>query len=199
MAYPPKIETLKGKQLTFKQRAWIDEYLKTGNATKAALKVYDTDDYKTASVIASENIAKLSYDWLMDVAGISDDRLLKKLQAKLDAQSNVIVGDKVYKEDDHSTQMRALDMAFKLKNRYPSSKVELTGRDGGPLQMEVLAGLAFLPKQNAKDTNTEPEGDAQMAITSLVYEPEEVQGTDMAQEGEEDNDSNLGTPETSVS
>lgn len=43
---------------TRKQAVFIEEVVKTGNGTKAALKAYDTDDYNTAKAIASENLAK---------------------------------------------------------------------------------------------------------------------------------------------
>ena len=46
-------------KLTPKQKIFVEEYLKTGNATKSALKAYDTN-YNTASVIASENLEKPS-------------------------------------------------------------------------------------------------------------------------------------------
>jgi phage terminase small subunit len=44
--------------LTKKQKEFADEYLATGNGTKAALKAYDTEDENTAAHIASDNIRK---------------------------------------------------------------------------------------------------------------------------------------------
>lgn len=46
------------KKLTPKQKEFVEEYAKTKNATKAALKAYDTTDYKTAQNIGSENLSK---------------------------------------------------------------------------------------------------------------------------------------------
>lgn len=47
------------KKLTPKQAKFVEEYAKNGgNGTQAALKAYDTLDYSTASVIASENFTK---------------------------------------------------------------------------------------------------------------------------------------------
>ena len=43
---------------TKKQRGFARDYVDTGNATKAALKNYDTQDINTAAVIGSENIRK---------------------------------------------------------------------------------------------------------------------------------------------
>lgn len=53
------------RNLTKKQREFIDEYIETGNGTQSALEVYDIDPNgkdpkKTASVIATENLGKHS-------------------------------------------------------------------------------------------------------------------------------------------
>jgi phage terminase small subunit len=46
-------------KLTPKQKVFVDEYVKNkGNATQAALKAYDTDDYQTAASIGEENLKK---------------------------------------------------------------------------------------------------------------------------------------------
>jgi len=45
-------------KLTDKQQAWIDAYLVTLNATEAARRVYDSDDYSTLQSIGSENLSK---------------------------------------------------------------------------------------------------------------------------------------------
>lgn len=43
---------------TKKQQVFIEEYVATGNGTKAALKAYDTEDNMTAASIANENLNK---------------------------------------------------------------------------------------------------------------------------------------------
>ncbi|OGH14567.1 MAG: hypothetical protein A3H50_01415 [Candidatus Levybacteria bacterium RIFCSPLOWO2_02_FULL_37_10] len=45
--------------LTLKQRKFLKLYFETGNGTQAALAVYNTNDRGSASVIASETLAKL--------------------------------------------------------------------------------------------------------------------------------------------
>lgn len=47
-------------KLTKKQKEFADEYLATGNGTQSALKAYDVNNAKTASVVASENLNKPS-------------------------------------------------------------------------------------------------------------------------------------------
>ena len=46
------------KELTPKQDKFLKRYLETGNGTRAALEVYDTDSPRTAAAIASENLTK---------------------------------------------------------------------------------------------------------------------------------------------
>lgn len=48
------------EELTKKQKIFVKEYVKDENGTQSALKAYDTKDYKTASVIAAENLDKPS-------------------------------------------------------------------------------------------------------------------------------------------
>ena len=55
---PQATPTPKPRKLTRKQARFVDEYIETGNGTQSALSVYDTEDYNTAHVIASENLQK---------------------------------------------------------------------------------------------------------------------------------------------
>lgn len=48
----------KPRAITLKQKRLVEEYIKTGNKVQSALKVYDTDDYSTASQIAGETLEK---------------------------------------------------------------------------------------------------------------------------------------------
>ena len=64
-------------RLTPKQDKFIKKYLETGNGTRAALEVYDTDEYMTAASIASENLKK--------------PQILAKLHAAQDLAQSTIV------------------------------------------------------------------------------------------------------------
>ena len=46
------------QNLSFKQRAFINTYLQTGNATEAAMKVYNTSKRSVAAQIGYENLRK---------------------------------------------------------------------------------------------------------------------------------------------
>lgn len=43
---------------SLKQQKFVNEYIRTGNGTQAALKAYETTDYMTANAIAVENLQK---------------------------------------------------------------------------------------------------------------------------------------------
>jgi len=47
------------KSLTTKQKMFLKEYFKTGNGTRSAMKVYNCKNAASASVLASETLAKL--------------------------------------------------------------------------------------------------------------------------------------------
>jgi len=51
-------DTTKKRKLTLKQAKFTKEYLKKGNATEAAAKVYNVKNRNTANSIATENLAK---------------------------------------------------------------------------------------------------------------------------------------------
>lgn len=57
------------EDLTPKQEKFVKEYLDSGNGTKAALEVYDTNNPRVAASIASENLTKPNIQkYLEDIA-----------------------------------------------------------------------------------------------------------------------------------
>lgn len=85
--------------LTLKQRKWIKEYIKTGNATEAASRVYDCKDRNVANAIGAENLAKLSMPELMEEMGLNDVALInvgmEGLQASKQLATRIVVKDPV--------------------------------------------------------------------------------------------------------
>ena len=57
-------------KLTLKQRRWIKKYIETGNATEAAMQVYNCKNRNVAESIGSENLGKLAFSELMDQMGL---------------------------------------------------------------------------------------------------------------------------------
>ena len=112
--------------LTLKQRKWLAIYLKTGNATEAARKVYDCT-YDSARTIGWENLTKLDFSEFLEEAGISDQKLTKKLEEGLDA-NRVVSAVNTKKEatassndfidvPDYSVRHKYLETGLKLKKR----------------------------------------------------------------------------------
>ena len=108
--------------LTLKQRKWLEVYIDTGNATEAAMQVYDCKDRGTAANIGSENVRKLqgTVTELMDFMGLTDIKLMTKLSDGLDAMKTEIAkhaGKIGEKEDfiDFPTRRNYLELALKLR------------------------------------------------------------------------------------
>lgn len=76
------------KDLTFKQKAFLKLYFETGNATKAALQSYETDDVNSAAVIASMTLRKLKspVKTFMEMNGFSLKHLMSVLAGGLQAK-----------------------------------------------------------------------------------------------------------------
>jgi hypothetical protein len=130
--------------LTVKQRKWLDVYLKTGNATEAAMQAYDCNNRVTAAAIGSENLRKLPMDELLEAGGISDKKLLGKIDEGLEAtkvvSAKILVlgGDKdanAQTDDfidvpDYPTRHKYLETALKLKKRLGSESSSVEMKDG---------------------------------------------------------------------
>jgi len=102
-------------KLTLKQKKFLRLYFKYGNGTKAALEAYDTDDPKTASVIASENLAKLKNPVrvLMEKKNLSLGRLLDVLDEGLKAEKLITTRKGSVKVKDHLVRHKYLETAAK--------------------------------------------------------------------------------------
>jgi len=127
MAKEPKKE--KKVKLTLKQAKFLKLYFETGNATRSALEVYDTDDYGVAGNIASENLKKLQapIKTLMEAKGLSVGRLMEVLDDGLKANRTLSAkviyqgkqGEATTKTDDfievpdHAVRHKFLDTASK--------------------------------------------------------------------------------------
>lgn len=139
----------KGDELTLKQRKWIKIYLECGNATEAAMKVYDVKDRESAAQIGYENLRKLDYTEFLEEAGITDDLLQKKVIEGLEANRTVsakIVGktadsqtDDFIDVPDFMARHKYLETALKLKQRLIDRKDIQSG--GEPIKIDITAML----------------------------------------------------------
>ena len=148
MIYMPK-----GDDLTLKQRKWMKLYLECGNATEAAMKVYDCKNRDVARQIGLENIAKLDYTDFMEEAGITDNLLQEKIMEGLDANRTISAKITIKNQDkgansqtndfidvpDFIARHKYLEIALKLKQRLIDRK--LHGED----KENPFKGVVVLP------------------------------------------------------
>lgn len=122
---------------TLKQKAFVEEYVRNGgNGTQAALKTYNTDDYKTASAISVENLEKpLIIEELVKTArrlGVTEEKIVSPVIDALDSQ----------------------DLEMRLKGHDRMIKM-LNGKDTGlSLNIENASGIEISFKNfGGKDGN----------------------------------------------
>ena len=119
---------------TIKEEQFIEAYIKlNGNAKRAYLQVFPHVKPESAKVLGCNLLTKINLPMseLLDRIGVDDKALSDKLKAGLNSPNHYIVA-------------RYLDMAFKLKAKYPvdQSRLELTGKDGDPLSI-VLREVVY--------------------------------------------------------
>lgn len=129
---------------TLKQKAFVKEYVKNGgNGTQAALKVYDTDDYKTAQNISSENLSKpIVMEELIKTArrlGVTEEKIVSPVVDALDSE----------------------DLDMRLKGHDRMIKM-LNGKDVGvSLNIENASGIEISFKNfGGKNDKSTPGSDA---------------------------------------
>lgn len=103
-------------RLTIKQKKFVEGIARGKSGTQAALEAYDTKDYKTASVISTENLDKPSIrqalEPILEKHDISLDSAIAPIGKGLKASKwNDFTGER---EDDVKTQLSASDRALKL-------------------------------------------------------------------------------------
>lgn len=130
------------KQLTLKQQRFLEEYIKLGNATEAAMIVYDCNNRVTAGAIGYENLKKLQIDDMMEAMGITDKTLLqslalgirnpqRKVEAKtlkyFDNEKKQEVTETVYMDvPDYQTRHKYVETALRLKKRLTNGEQNTT-------------------------------------------------------------------------
>ncbi len=138
---------LLSNKLTVKQRKWLKVYKETLNATEAAMQAYDCQDRKTAANIGYENVAKLDIVDILDAVGLDDESIAKGISEGAHKSGRpVVVNGQIKSFPDHGVRHKYYETALKLKGKLQTSKVEVTGKDGEPLKMELLLGVGFLNK-----------------------------------------------------
>lgn len=110
---------------SYKQKKFVREYLKHGNATKAAMVAYDTKSQRNASYIGyhvlQHPLVEEYMREVLDNRGMSDDYIAHGLKeitaASLKAQS--------LSQAKPTDGLKAMEMAAKLKNLFPAEKKQI--------------------------------------------------------------------------
>ena len=147
-----------------KQDLWIRYYLDSDNALTFMDKVesvfaagydYERDDagIRRARIVGCKLFKKFIPEiekWL-DEEGLSEARLKAKLSELLEARETKFFAHQGVVVDtrdvvDHGVQLKALDMAFKVKGSYAPQKVAVDGNLSVPSDIrgkldEILAGI----------------------------------------------------------
>lgn len=159
---------------TLRERKFIDAYIKhNGNATKAYIEDNPNCEYESARVLGCRWLTKvnISVKEFFDRMGLTDVQLHQKLKEGLDATKVISVipippknekpstGDlpdatskniEFIDVPDFNVRVKYLDMAYKLKSKYPidKSRFEITGAGGGPVEIFEIIKTYEQPKQN---------------------------------------------------
>ena len=111
------------KRLTLKQLKFIQIYIETGNATKAAMTVYNCKNENVAKSLGSENLTKpdiaCEIDKYRKEGGLSIQKAINAINDGYDAEKKGASGEGV---PDHNVRLRSADMTLKLADAYPRNK-----------------------------------------------------------------------------
>ena len=123
------------KKPTFKQKAFSQEYVKNkGNGTRAALEVYDTEDYGTANQIAIGNLQN-------PIVNQEINRILKKSGVTLKRAARA-TADGLDEDQKIEVRMSAARDTYRLLDVYPRRRV--TDHRHAHLHLSILRGLEKL-------------------------------------------------------
>ena len=163
----------KGDKLTLKQRRFVGEYLKTGNATKAAYKAYDTS-YGVAQRIGAENLSK-------PVIQESIEESLRSQNLTLDktAENLAWVANSRPEKITTEAMLKANIEVLKLLRAYPDKKsirtsISLSGTIKDMSYSDAKKSLEALNNSLAglDDDTTEGSTGTTSPIIEVVNEPD---------------------------
>jgi len=131
------------KRLTLKQLKFIQIYIETGNATKAAMEAYRCKNENVAKSVGSENLTKPDIAYEIDKyrkkGGLSIQKAINAINDGYDAEK----GAGQASVPDHNVRLRSADMTLKLANAYPSRAQEVHHKHSH-LHLEMVNELSKL-------------------------------------------------------
>jgi len=106
------------KRLTLKQLKFIQIYIETKNATKAAMTAYRCKNLRVAAVLGSENLTKpdiaCEIEKYRKEGGLSIQKAINAINDAYDAEKKG--------GPDHNVRLRSADMTLKLADAYPKNR-----------------------------------------------------------------------------
>ena len=143
----PSIKDKLWSGLTKKQKAFADEYLKTGNATQAIKHNYGIEDNNTAAVMGFDNLRNANIqryvDSNMTVNALSDDWIIKEVM------KDITSGDK-------QSRLNGLNLLAKIRAMVTEKRVNIDGqrKEYGKITYNTfnepeLSDNGFVPTQSA--------------------------------------------------
>jgi len=137
-----------------------ETFCRAGPAAKAAGFQAKSDDYYRVIGSRLLNALRPQLNRWLEKQGLDDTSLAILHYKLLHAKQTKVFHDKgevVYSDplDDNQTQLKALDMAYKVRGGYAAEKHEVTGKDGGPVQTETVLDRFFanLADQQEKEAD----------------------------------------------
>lgn len=115
---------------TIKQRKWVKEYIKTGNAVEAVRRAYPGIADSTVSKVASTNAKILDITEVFQNAGLTDYYIARTLKRAMYAKKD-------NGKPDWLPRLKASEMALKVKGHF-KERIEHMGAVG---VYPILGGL----------------------------------------------------------
>ena len=147
--------TISTNVLTKLERKWYKEYLECFNQTDALRRAYPHNQYTPGSLYSIAYQTKkavfkklqITDSDLAQAMGLDKESLLKANKEGMKATKPIIVNGEVKAVPDYAVRHKYMETAMKITDTLKeTSRVELTGADGEPLRIELIAGIGFLNK-----------------------------------------------------
>ena len=145
----PKIG--KNKTVTYKQKRFIQEYIKTnGNGKQSALRVYDTTKENIARSIASENLSKPNVKEELERALKKDDLHLSRFTSKM----SDIMSTEPQKGYSGADIVNVIQTGLKLHGVLTDRKQVMSYNINADLNKLSIHELTQLRNKKKQDTDT---------------------------------------------
>ena len=107
-----------------KEKKFVKEYLKTGNASEAVRRAGYNATPQSVRVIGTENLAKLNIVGLMDKHGVTDELLVQSLKEGLQAWKRVgSFGEEEQLDPDFAVRHKWWNSAMQVKGHLKNEDV----------------------------------------------------------------------------